>query len=152
MTGISPATAWALSIIKLMLEKGAQHPLVKAEKLGVPSELREQMTHMWVVIKTASIAGDAMAAICHAGAALDACIDAAAPGESRDKIVEIRDALKTELPFIDGMFRTLLDDVDETHIAEWLLANAPAADSATAATATAPKPPRPKTGGDPSMN
>lgn len=149
MTGISPATQWALSIIKLTLEKGTQHPLVKVKELGVPSELHEQMTHMWVIVETAAVAGNAMSAICHAGAALDACIEAAAPGEARDKISEIRDALKTEIPSIDGMFRTLLGDVDEAHIAEWLLANAPAADSATA---TAPKPPRQKTGGDPSMN
>jgi len=149
MTSVSPATTWALGVIKLMLEKGIQHPLIKAQELGVPEELRKQATHMWVVIKTATIPGDAMSAICHAGAAIDACIEAAKPGESRDELIRIRDALKVELPFIDGMFRALLDDVDEGHIAEWLLENVPA-ESAT--TAKKPAAPRPKTGGDPSMN
>lgn len=125
MTGISPATKWALAVIQKMLENGAEHPVKKAKEIGVDAEHLPAAIHMWVVIKTAGVASHAIMTIAAAGHALEACVAAAAPNDSRDELARREKAMANEMPVIDEMFRALLADVDEDHIAEWLLANAP---------------------------
>jgi cellobiose-specific phosphotransferase system component IIA len=172
MTGISPATAFVFGIIKLMLEKGVKHPITAAKARNMPPDMFGQVAHLWVTIRAASIAGDAMSAIVGAGSALSDLSNALSAFAEADTAVRERaddvaadekrreagdalakahaatgpalKALATELPFIDGMFRAVLEDVDEEHIAAWLTENVtpPAKSSA----------PTPPPGFDPSVN